>query len=120
MIAVKYIFVVLCLVFLSSCMGDGAFRIKGNIIHADGYNNSIEHNCILEVYRKKNDRLVYSVHIQGMFEESFTISPRENEYYFVIICDGCNKKIKKCCYSLGGSKYVKNPIDLGKIDLICQ
>ncbi len=107
-----YFYVVLISFFCISCVGDGAARIKGKISH----NKLIEgKDCYLEVYLEKGDRLIQKMEIGNDFNEALTISPSYQNYYVIVRCEGIKKIYRKCCFSMGGSKYMKNPIDLGTI-----
>jgi hypothetical protein len=105
---------------LTSCIGDGAARVKGRVVSATGEGIN---NCVLELYSLKDNKLIrvidnnYGFYLDGQFDLSFTIAPSFKKYYFVIRCEGYAPFYKTKVYEMGGDKYMRNPIDLGIIAL---
>lgn len=95
-------------------VGDGAARIKGKIILPAENKTSA---CYLKIYLKKNERMIRNYEIKDSFDERFTVSPCDDDYFITINCKGYSDTYYKCCYSIGGTKYYESPIDIGEITL---
>ncbi len=112
--SIRFLIVALSFNIVSCIVGDGAARLKGEILVSNGIELK---KCYLEIYLKKNDRLIYRFENEGLFDNNFTIDPSYKEYYFIVRCVGCSSTYKSKIYKMGGSKYIKEPIDLGLIIL---
>lgn len=104
----------LFLIFCSSCIGDGAMRVKGHIV--DRTNVPIS-NCELELYLADNNRFLKKRTVSSNFEESFVIDPRAHEYYFNINCGPSFQPHKTDTYKISGGSHYSTPLDLGTVTL---
>ena len=93
---------------------ESAFSVKGTIL-TDGVQPS--EPCVLELYRKKGDRLLKTADVSARFEKSLVIAPGEHEYYMILHCQGHAARFKTKVYKLGRVYYLENPVDLGEINL---
>ena len=101
------------LICFNACMGDGMLSVVGQVI--DLNNKPIE-NCSLEVHLAEDGRLLRSQTIESKFFADFGIAPKSYDYFFVIQCpDLPGYKYESEIYKISGSKYVKTPLDLGRI-----
>lgn len=105
--------ILICLFLLTSC--DGAARVKGTILNEMGEN--IHNSCFLELYLSKNNELIRRMEISNQFDRDFTISPAYHKYYMIIRCEDSSSYYTTQIYKMGGSKYLKDPIELGTIVL---
>ena len=108
-----YVYLIFLSLIFTSCVADGAARFRGRVVSDAGEDLK---KCVFELYRVENNRLARRFEIKGDFDLGLAISPISAEYYVLITCEGYSG-YKSDVYELGGSKYMDNPINLGKIVL---
>ena|ERR1700674_4005588 len=109
---------VLLVLLLSGCAAlhpdrESAFSVRGTILTNDAHPPV---SCVLEVYRKKGNRLVKQLEVPRRFERTVVIAPGVHEYYMAVSCPGSSTKVS-ATYKLGSVYYLSHPVDLGEINL---
>src|SRR5258708_37173157 len=92
---------------------ESAVSVRGRILT----NDPPPASCLLELYRKKGNRLVRWLEVPPKFERQFVVAPGVHEYYMVVSCPGSLAKVTTKVYKLGSVYYLNHPVDLGKISL---
>ena len=99
-----------CIASCALLPGDGAFRVSGVIVDAQG---ASLHGCNLSLHRAENERNVKTEKVNSEFDETFIISPSRKKYFMIVDCDGF--KYKTSVMELGDPKYFREPINLGRV-----
>jgi hypothetical protein len=112
-------FVLALCVSMCGCLShvgrESAFAVTGKILAPNSV--AAPSNCVLELYRSKDDHKVQEIEVDPEFKRSFVIAPGVHEYYMLVRCPG-GWTHKTQVYKLGSNRYVINPVDLGEIRLV--
>jgi hypothetical protein len=73
--------------------------------------------CNLEVFRENAKNASAKAEVHTAFSHSFTIAPGFHRYYFIMTCRDVPGRYQSAVFTLGGTRYVDPPLDLGTIKL---
>lgn len=90
------------------------FVVSGKIVATSPAPSS---DCEFELRLRKGDRVVEQTSVPREFHISMTIEPGIHDYYMVLRCPG-DPLYRTKVYRLGNADYLRNPVDLGEIDLL--
>ncbi|MFA5260383.1 MAG: hypothetical protein WC450_04070 [Candidatus Omnitrophota bacterium] len=105
--------------FISSCLSisDRLVVVKGNLV----YPEEIQFDgCEIELFLSQDDALISRRKIKQTFQTDFTVSPFDEEYYFLIRCENCAHVFRSENYMINKNYLINNPIDLGQIQWKCN
>ncbi len=106
---------IVVVVSLASCIAaDGFLNVKGRLV--DQFGSPID-SCVLQLHAAGNGELLGSSRVGGDFEATFGIAPWSKKYYLQAICPRDSSTFKTPDFKSNGSKYYRNPMELGTIVL---
>lgn len=93
-------------------VGESIVRVRGRV---DA--ESVSSICNLQVFRENAKNASGQADVHTEFSHSFTIAPGSHRYYFLITCRDVPGRYQSAVFTLGGTRYVDPPLDLGTIRL---
>lgn len=98
-----------------SSVGDSAVRVKGEIVGLKA-----DESCLLNLHNEKSGDILVSKSVEAAFLETFILPPMEATYFFTVKCDFDSNTFKSNIYTLGDIKHYREPVNLGKVEMLSE